>query len=185
MREGTIARSYAEALFALGERHGQQEAFAEAVDQVAALFESEPRLRTFLETPKVEPADKKGVLRQVFGGRVPPLFLNFLMLLVDKRRQRLIGEVAREYHALLDEHLGRVHVQVTLAREPDEEMKRELTDRLTRIMGKTVIPHVQVNPQILGGVVIRSGDRVFDGSLRRRLMTLRRRLVQAELPAGS
>src|SRR5690606_34896686 len=106
-------------------RHGQQEAFAEAVDQVAALFESEPRLRTFLETPKVEPAEKKGVLRQVFGGRVPPLFLNFLMLLVDKRRQRLIGEIAREYHALLDEHLGRVHVQVTLAREPDEEMKRE------------------------------------------------------------
>ena len=182
MRETTVARNYAEALFELGERHGQREAFASAVDELAGLLDQEPRLRAFLESPKVETEDKKGVLRRALEDRVPPLFLNFLMVVLDKRRQRLLREIAREYHALLDERLGRLHAQVTLAREPDERFEQEIAADLSKILGRQVIPHVQVNPQILGGIVVRYGDRVLDGSLRRRLVSLRRRLVEAELP---
>lgn len=185
MRESTIARSYAEALFDLGQRHEQLEEFASAVDTLVALLESEPRLRAFLATPQVEPRDKKGVLKRALAERVPPLFLNFLMVVVDKRRQRLLQAMGTEYHALLDEHLGRLHVQVTLARESDERMEREIADRLSTMLGRTVIPHIHVNPQILGGIIVRYGDRVLDGSLRRRLVSLRRRLVQAELPVRS
>lgn len=182
MRETTVARNYAEALFELGERHGQREAFASAVDELAGLLDREPRVRAFLESPKVETEDKKRVLRRALEDRVPPLFLNFLMVVLDKRRQRLIREIAQEYHALLDERLGRMHVQVTLAREPDERFEQEIATDLSRILGRQVIPHVQVDPQILGGIVVRYGDRVLDGSLRRRLVSLRRRLVEAELP---
>ncbi len=182
MRESTVARSYAEALFEAGERHGQLDAFTEAVDGLARLLDSEPKLRAFLDSPQVETGEKKGVLRRVLADRVPPLFLNFLMVVLDKRRQRLIREIAREYHALLDERLGRLHVQVTLAREPDEQEEREIATELSRVLDRQVIPHVQVNPEILGGIVVRYGDRVLDGSLRRRLVSLRRRLVEVELP---
>jgi F-type H+-transporting ATPase subunit delta len=185
VRESTIARSYAEALYDLGERHGQVDAFAGALDTLAALRDAEPRLRRFLDTPKVEPAQKKRVLREALQGRVPPLFLNFLMVVFDKRRQRLLPEIAREYHAILDERLGRVHVQVTLAREPDERTEREIAADLTQVLGKTVIPHVRVDPRILGGIVVRYGDRVLDGSLRRRLVSLRRRLLYAGMPQSS
>jgi F-type H+-transporting ATPase subunit delta len=184
VRETTVARSYAEALFELGERHGQQEAFAAAIDELTAVLDEEPLFRLFLESPKVEPEERKRVLRMAFEGRVPPLFLNFLLVVLDKGRQRLLGEIAREYRATLDERLGRLHVQVTLAREPDEKTEREIATELSEILGRTVIPHVRVNPEILGGVVVRYGDRVLDGSLRRRLAALRRRLLEAGLPAS-
>jgi len=185
VRESTIARSYAEALFALGERHGQLEQFGSALDLVAASIEREPKLRLFLDTPKVEPAEKKRVLKEALEGRIPPLVLNFLMVVLDKRRQRIIPQISDEYRALLDEHFGRVHAEVTLAREPDEAMEREIAQELSDKLGKTVIPRVHVDPGILGGIVVRYGDRILDGSLRRRLVTLRRRLLDAKLSTTS
>lgn len=185
VRESTIARSYAEALFALGERHGQLEEFGAAIDLVVDTLALEPRLRLFLDTPKVEPEDKKRALREALQGRVHPLFLNFLMVVMDKRRHRVLPGIATEYHALLDEHFGRINAEVTLAREPDEEMLREIAAELTTRLGKRVVPRVRIDPGILGGIVVRYGDRVLDGSLRRRLVTLRRRLLDAKLSTKS
>jgi F-type H+-transporting ATPase subunit delta len=185
VRESTIARSYAEALFELGERHGQAEAFSAALTLIAATLESEGRLRLFLETPKVEPAEKKRVLVEALREQVPPLVLNFLLVVLDKGRQRILPQIAREYRALLDESLGRVHAEVTVAREPDERTEREIAAELSRALGKTVIPTIQVDPKIIGGIIVRYGDRVMDGSLKRRLVTLRRRLLDAKLSSNS
>jgi hypothetical protein len=86
---------------------------------------------------------------------------------------------AAEYRDLLDEKLGRLHVQVTLAHEPDEARSRRSSAELTRITGRTVIPHISVDPALLGGIVVRYGDHVMDGSLRRRLLSLRTGCVEA------
>ncbi|MFO7262413.1 MAG: ATP synthase F1 subunit delta [bacterium] len=182
MRETTVARSYAEALFELGRRHDQLETYADALDVVTGLLETEPAIRTFLESPTVEPAAKKGVLTDALGNRVPRPFLNFMLVVIDKGRQRLLPEIAREYHDLLDEHLGRLHVQVTLAREPDARMREEIKAALSTALGRTVVPHFRADPRIIGGMVVRYGDRVLDGSLRSRLNALRRQLLSAELP---
>lgn len=184
MRETTIARSYAEALFELGERFDAHEAFAAAFHELAGLIEREPGVRTFLESPRIHPQDKKAALERALDGRVPRLFLNFVLVLVDKRRQGLLAKIAHEYDTLLDEHSGRIHVRVTLAREPDERMEEDIQAELSRLLGRKVIAHVQVDPRILGGLVARWGDRVLDGSLRRRLAGMRRRMLEAELPAG-
>ncbi len=183
MRDATIARSYAEALYELAERHEAYDDYASAFHQLVALIEGEPGVRAFLESPKIEAADRKAVLRRTLQGRVPPLFLNFLLVVLDKRRQRLLPEIAREYDALLDERFGRLHVQVTLAREPDERTEEDLRAELSRILGRKVIPHVHVDARILGGLIVRYGDRVMDGSIRRRLVGMRRRLLAAGLPA--
>lgn len=185
MRESTIARSYAGALFELGERHGQLDQFGAALDLVAATLEAEPRLRLFLATPKVEPSEKKRVLTEALQGKIPPLVLNFLLVVVDKRRQRILPQMAKEYRTLLDERLGRLHAEVTIAREPDERMELEITNELSQRLGKTVIPSIHVDPGILGGIIVRYGDRVLDGSLKRRLVTLRRRLLDAKLSTKS
>ena len=182
MRETTVARSYAEALFDLGRRHDRLEAFASALDVVNGLLETQPEIRTFLQAPTVEPERKKRVLREALRDRAPALFVNFLLVVVDKGRQRLLPEIGREYHALLDQHLGRMHVQVTVAREPDERMEEEIAAALSGMLSRTVVPHFRVDPRILGGMVVRYGDRVLDGSLRSRLNSLRRQLLAAELP---
>lgn len=182
MTNETIARNYAAALFDLAQKHEGLEVFAEGVDTVVGLVDKNPSFRTFLETPRIADRDKKDLLKKVFGEALPKSLLNFLQVMVDKRRQRLLGSVGEEFHALLDEHLGRTHVTVTVARELDSGAMEELSKKLSALLGKEAIPHVRVKPEILGGVHLKTGDTVYDGTLRRRIKQLRRQLVNAELP---
>jgi F-type H+-transporting ATPase subunit delta len=89
----------------------------------------------------------------------------------------LIPEIAVEYANLVDESVGRVHARVTVAKETSADENNVIARELSRAVGKEVVPHMSVNPAILGGVVVRIGDTVMDGSVRRRLGTLRRKML--------
>ncbi len=182
MRDETVARNYAEALFELAERHEGVEAYGTGIEGVAVLIDENDDFRRFLETPRIDVAEKKKVVRKVFGETLPAKLINFIMITLDKRRQRLLRVIAREYKGLMDVHFNRVHVEVTLARELDEDAVAEIQERLTAALGKTAIPHVRVKPGILGGAILRTGDTIYDGSLRRRLDGMRRKLMKADLP---
>jgi F-type H+-transporting ATPase subunit delta len=136
-------------------------------------------VRHFLESPKISEAQKNEVFFQALGDRVPRHFLRFLQTLVRKRRQMLIPEISSEYDKLLDVHEGRVHANVTVARETSAEDESRIAEHLSRVIGKTVVPHLHVNPAILGGVVVKIGDTVMDGSVRRRLGRLRNQILTA------
>jgi F-type H+-transporting ATPase subunit delta len=181
VRDETVARNYAETLFELAKQNEGLERYQEGIETVARLLDENPQFRLFLETPRIAAADKKDVIRKAFGGTLPKPLVNFLLIVLDKRRQKLVREIAREYHDLVDEHLNRVHAEVTVARTLDEAGLAAVRERLTRLLGRTAIPHVRVKPEILGGVVVRAGDTIYDGSLRRRLEDMRRQLLSAEL----
>ncbi len=185
MRDETVARSYAETLFELASRNDALESFGEAIATVAATLEETPRARTFLETPRIDDEVKKDAVRKVFGDRLPKLVVNFVLVTIDKRRQRLLGAIARQYQMLLDAHMGREHVQVTVARPLDEATRSVVAEKLSAALGKEAIPHVQVRPEILGGLVVRTGDTIYDGSVRRRLDSMRRQLLRAPLLAAA
>lgn len=188
MRDKTIARNYASALLELANREGAADAYAVAFHELAMLLGGDRRVRQFLETPAVDAAPKQTVLRRALEGRVPEMFLRFVLVVVEKRRQHLLSEIEAEYQTLLDEQEGRLHAEVTLARRPDTTLEREIAGRLSALLGKSVIPHVIVNPAILGGLVVRYGDRCMDGSLRRQLLSLKREMMHAVvsgLPATS
>ena len=181
MRDETIARNYAEALFELAERHEGVEAYGTGIELVARLIDENDDFRRFLQTPRIAVAQKKAVVGRVFGETLPPKLVNFLLITLDKR-QRLLRVIAREYMGLMDQHFNRVHVDVTLARTFDDGSVQEMEKRLSAALGKTAIPHVRVKPGILGGAIFRTGDTIYDGSLRRRLEGMRRRLLKADLP---
>lgn len=185
MRDETVAKNYAETLFELARRNEAAEAYGEGIETVARLLDEDPRFREFLETPRIAATDKKRVVKRAFEGALPKPLVTFLLVTIDKRRQRLLRGIARQYHALVDEHMGRVHVEVTVARELDEETTREVAERLSGLLGRTAIPHLRVKPEILGGLVVRAGDTIYDGSVRRRLETMRRRLLAAHLPEAA
>jgi F-type H+-transporting ATPase subunit delta len=177
MRDTTIARNYADALLELARRAGDRRGWGRMIQDVADAIGADRSLRLFLESPRVSAEQKNAVLSRALQDRAPRHFVRFLQALVSKGRQRLIPEVATEYHALLDEAEGRVHAQVTVAR-PTSDADREIIVReLSRTLGKEVVPHLVVNPAIIGGVVVKVGDRVMDGSVRRRLGRLRERLL--------
>ena len=177
MRDTTIARNYAEALLTLAEKNGERESWGEMIAQMASAVERDHTLRLFLESPRVSGVEKSRVLEKALSDSLPRQFVLFLMWLVKNRRQMLIPEISIEYHSLLDNAEGRVHAMVTVARDGGDSGGNWIAEQLSRVLGKRVIPHVTVNPAILGGVVVRVGDTVMDGSVRRRLSALRSRLV--------
>lgn len=181
MRETTIARSYAEALLELAVGEDAVDDYARQLGQLADLIAEEERFRHFLETPRIDADEKKRVLREVFGEAVPKRLLRFLFIVIDKRRQRLLPTMAAEFGGLADEHFGRLKVEITTAMEPDETLKERLRERLSRAFQREVLPRFQVNPAILGGVVVRVEDRIMDGSIRHKLQGLRRRLLRTEI----
>ncbi|HEX6912171.1 MAG TPA: ATP synthase F1 subunit delta [Longimicrobium sp.] len=185
MRAEIIARNYAETLLALAERHGGAgglEEFGRAADALAELLRGDPRMRQFLETPRVTPEQKKAALRQALTGRAPEMFVRFVMVLADKRRQSLLPDIAQAYRELVDERMGRVRVHVTISHAPDAALQAEIGNTLADRLGKTVIPTFTVDPDLLGGMVVRVGDQILDGSVRTRAAQLRRRMLGAELP---
>ncbi len=179
MRDATIARNYAEALLALARKANALDAWGGLMSAVADAIEREPRLANFLAAPQVPASQKNEILEKAFGPVLPRMLVRFLQKLVDNRRQTLIPEIAVEYANLVDQTEGRVHAQVTLAREASDADRAEIAKQLSARLGKLVVPHVHVNPAILGGVIVKVGDTVMDGSVRKRLATLRSRLALA------
>jgi F-type H+-transporting ATPase subunit delta len=177
MRDTTIARNYAEALLELARRADDPAGWGKLMRDVANGMHQDQMVRQFLEYPKISEAQKNEVFFQALGDRVPRHFLRFLQTLVRKRRQMLIPEVSSEYDKLLDIHEGRVHANVTVARETSAQDEATIAEQLSRVIGKTVVPHLTVNPAILGGVVVKIGDTVMDGSVRRRLARLRGQIL--------
>ena len=185
MRAEIIARNYADTLLELAHRHGGQktvEEFGDAMERLAEVV-AEPRVREFLASPRIPAAERKEALRGALEGRVPDLFLRFVMLVVDKRRQNLLADIATEYRALVDEQLGRVRVQVAVSHEPDEALREEVARALAKRLGREVIPTFTVDPSLLGGMVVRYGDEILDGSVRTAAENLRRRMTAAAMPA--
>lgn len=177
MRDSTIARNYAEVLLTLARRANDTEGWANTVTEVADAVGADVNLRHFLESPRVSAEQKKGVLTKAFSQRAPATFVRFLQTLVDKRRQMLLPQIATEYRSLLDEAEGRVHAQVTFARPVPDDQRDAVARGLSKTLGKQVVPHVVIDPAIVGGVIVKVGDRVMDGSVRRRLRLLRERML--------
>jgi F-type H+-transporting ATPase subunit delta len=103
--------------------------------------------------------------------------VKFIQALVKNWRQMLIPEIAREYLDLVDATEGRMHARVTVAMEQTEAETNAISKHLSRMFDKTVVPHITVDPAIMGGIIVHAGDTVLDGSVRKRLASLRRRML--------
>ena len=177
MRNTTIARNYAEALLVLATRAKDLRGWGGLINGIADAMGADQKLRAFLETPRVDAATKNQVLRKALTDRAPAKFVRFVESVVMHRRQMLLPVIAQEYMDLVDAAENRMHANVTVAKQADDKTQKLIADRLSRIFDKTVIPHMTVDERILGGLVVRVGDTVMDGSIRRKLDTLKQRLL--------
>jgi len=177
VRPVTVARNYAETLFQLGEQTGNAELYGELIDAVAGVVETTPAIGDMLMSPRV-PKSEKSRLMGAGLKEAPKQFVLFLQAVVRRGRGQLLRLIASEYAVLLDVKFNRLRAGVTLARTPDEALRRSIEAGLTKAFGKQVIASFSTDPQLLGGAVVRVGERVYDGSVRRRLTRLRRQLTK-------
>ena len=180
MKNATVAKNYAEALLAAAEVKRQVEPFGQLMDAVAGAVAADERIGVALESPRVSKAVKAGLLQDALGDIAPPEFVRFLQAVVRRGRQGLFGDIAQAYQGLVDLKLNRVHAGVTVSAAADSRLQQQMVERLSEVLGKDVRAHFRVDEKILGGVVVRVGDRIYDGSVKRRLTALRRKMLAGE-----
>ncbi|MCL5972444.1 MAG: ATP synthase F1 subunit delta [Firmicutes bacterium] len=171
-----VARPYARALFEIAVSTSREAQIAEELAWVVATIDQSSDLMQFLWHPQVSHRAKIEVIGRVFEGQVDTLILNFLSVVTAKGRERLLPKIFKEYQALWDGAQGRVHAEVESAVALTEAEQTQLSGILSQLTGKTVQLAVSVVPELLGGAVVRMGDRVMDGSLSNKLAVLGERL---------
>lgn len=133
----------------------------------------DPLLFAFLENPKIHFDSKVKVLRQVLGD-INPMVLNLAQLLVSRGRLNIIAGVVREYGRMVDEVKGIAHADVTAAVKLSSDEEDKLARRLGDIIGSKVVVSTDVSPEIIGGLVIKVGDKLIDGSTKSQFAALKK-----------
>jgi len=175
VRDISIARNYAETLFELATAAGAVEPWSVLMDETAAAM-STPSIEAMLMSPRVPRQEKIRIVTEALAG-APRTFVLYMGAVINRNRQSLVGMIADEYRAMADAQLGRVRAGITLASEADPLTRSVIVERLAKSLGKDVIAGFVTDPAILGGTIVRIGDRVYDGSLKKRLSRLRQQLL--------
>jgi F-type H+-transporting ATPase subunit delta len=169
-------RIYARALFEAAQEQGRVAPVRDQLRQLVDAFDTAPELEGFLANPQVEPSAKADVLAQVTEGG-EPLLRNALRLLATKKRAGEIRQLAQEYEALVDHAEGRVQVELTTAQELSDAEAEAIVKKIEEASGRRVEATRQVDPSLVGGVVLQAGSLRVDASVRGRIERLRRELV--------
>jgi F-type H+-transporting ATPase subunit delta len=185
MSQRTVTRRYATALYEEADASGVLEAVDEDVLMLRNSIESNRALSRFFESPVIPQEKKDTILQELLEDRVEALTVNFLRLLVEKDRETLTKEILDQYQSLRDEHRGIVDATVRVAQPLADNDRELLVEALEEKTGKDIRLHVEEEPDLIGGLVIRIDDRVFDGSVRNQLNALHDRLRDATLSVES
>jgi F-type H+-transporting ATPase subunit delta len=171
-----VARNYAEALLVLADKAKAVESWASLIDAVAEGVRLSPEAEAVLMSPRIT-KDAKAKLVAAALPKAPKEFVSFVQAVVKRGRQGILREIADEYLILADAKLDRVRARIILAREANAEQKQAIAKWLSDAIGKTAIADFSTDPSLLGGAVVRIRERVFDGSIKRKMTTLRRVLL--------
>lgn len=176
----TVPRRYAQALLMIATERNILEKFEQELDTFKEILLSEPNLKEFMDNPKILPEQKKKVLIPLVESRLDPLTVNFLCLIVDKRRENLFLDIIEEYRNYADQARNIIDAEVRAAVQMTDKDMRELEQKLSKATGKKVRMKSTIDTSLLGGMVVRIGDTVIDGSIVKKLSLLKTRLQQSQ-----
>ena len=175
-----VTMPYAKALMDLAKESGVVDNVGQEVAGLLSLLKESDELQRFLGNPLMDPEAKKGVLRQIAEGQVNPFVLTVLFLLVDRNRIMYLGGILEQYQVLLRELKQIVVADVTAATELSEEQTSMIRERVIGLTGAhNVELSVQVDPDLLGGLIVKVGSQVIDASLRGQLRRIGMQLATA------
>lgn len=184
MKQFTVAHKYARALFDAALEEGKLDRVADdvrAILELGAARTQEGNFARFLVSPEVATDKKVEFIRKVFGPRMEAMTVDFLVLLLEKKRIIAVLDIAEDFGRMVDEHRGLLKARVVSAIPLSGDQESRLKTQLDRLTGKNVILQMRVDPVVLGGVEVHLGNRIIDGSLRHGLKVLREELSRTEV----
>lgn len=172
-----LARKYGTAIFEIANEDNKLEEYGRELADVSQALFAQAELKDFLTNPQIQPEDKKQVLLRLLKDQVSPMMMNFLLLLVDKRRIVLLEAINDCYQELSNKAQGIIVADVTTAYELKAELRSCLSSKLESVTGKKVQLRTHQDQSIIGGVVVKIGDTRIDGSVIGRLQALKAELM--------
>ncbi len=174
---GSLARRYARALLAIGEEDGSVRRLLAEVEAFASLTAATPLLRETLEAAHINRVDKHAALEAATAAAgFLPATRNFLLLLVDKGRMNVLSPIVEELRRLIEEAEGIERVEVVVPMPLSSSQRDLLKVVIERQTGKKAELEEKVDPAVLGGMVVKIGDTVYDGSVRTQILNIRENL---------
>jgi len=178
-----VSRRYAKALYAVGAAKGEaeQKAYGEQLVALSASLEGSPEATAFFKNPAFSAEEKKAVLNQLLAKvSVDPMVKNFCDLLADRDRADLIPAIASDYKAMIDALTGVVSGELITVSDINEDRKSKIKARLEEQTGKKLELTFGTDKDILGGIVLKIGDKVMDASLKAQLQILKENIKRGE-----
>ena len=181
MIEDNIARVYATSLLDIAVKNNLIEQISEELEFVAGLFEEEEDFRSYMNSPSFSKDMKKNFVKKVFDGKLSEYIVNFINVLVENGRQANITDINFTFGALVDELNNRMRVDVTSTTKLDNGTIENIKSVLKQKFGKDIIINEKTDAAILGGIIIKAGDLVIDGSLAENLKKIRYNLLNSKV----
>jgi F-type H+-transporting ATPase subunit delta len=173
-----VAQVYARALFEVAKEHKQLDEMRDQLNQFVAALDEHRQMAVFFFSPYFSTDEKKSALKRSVEG-ADPFFMNFLEALLEHHRMPVVFRIRSEYEQLWDEENKQLPVQITSAVALDEKTVKGIGDRISERTGQTVELSSTVDPDLIGGIVLRVGNVILDASIRNRLNQLRKTVAQA------
>ncbi|WP_378951065.1 ATP synthase F1 subunit delta [Pelosinus sp. sgz500959] len=181
MLANQLAIKYAQAIFELAAEKNLLDQVETELTMIESQINTYSDLSTLIYHPRVLAQAKKETISKIFGQEVVDFVLKFLMLLVDKRRETILPGIIREYVKLANVARNIVEAQVTTAMPLESDQQTALINKLGLVTGKKIILKTQIDKTIIGGVIVKIGDKLIDGSVVRQLETLKNTLLNTEV----
>lgn len=174
-----IAKRYAKALIEVAEELKKLDRVTQDVQLIDSMIRSSRDLQLFLKSPIIREDKKREIIQEIFAdSRVDPIILKFILLLVEKKREDLLHDIVKMYQELYDEKVGVVSAEIVTALELNSNEKRNVEKKILELTGaKKVKAIYKVDPSIIGGIMIKIGDTVYDASIKRKIQLLREQLI--------
>ena len=171
------SRRYASALLSAAEEGNFLDTIVEELQVIKEVLEHSRDLVHALRSPLVKGDRKIHILEEIFKGSIGEKMFLFLKLIARKKRAGLLPEIIDEFQILLDEKRGVINVDITSAVPLSEQQSNELVSTIAAFTGKKIRPRMLLNEEFIGGVAVKIGDTIFDGTISHQLQLLRRTLV--------
>ena len=171
-----VAKKYANALFGLAVKAGTEQPVSDELVALGSAVEKDPRFLALLAAPQIPDGDKHQLVRAMLQGASQPIVQNLLLFLIDKGRAEFLLEIIADYGRRLDEKQGIAEATITSALPLSDEEVGKIVARLEEYSGKAVRHKLEVDPEILGGVIVIIGGEIIDHSVRHDLLRLRNEL---------
>jgi len=176
-----VAKKYSTALFNIVREKKLVDEAYEQFAQLDHVVKSDKTLLQFLLAPHILDQDKEAAVKEIFGPRLEPLFLEFLLVLINKHRIGYLHDIVEEFRELVAEARGIAVARVTTAIPLDDQARSRLIEKLKAKTGKTIELEERVDPTILGGMIVILGDQIIDGSVRNELSRLKEQLMKLKV----